>query len=745
MQYSVINSSNTQPHPTRKTVALPKIELQTFSGNVLEWASFFDIFKSSIHSDTTLDNIQKFVYLRSMLKDEAARTVGGLTLTDANYSHAIELLEERYGQKHQIIDAHMTALWNLSKPVDDANSLRHFYDSLESHVRGLQSLGKDELTYGELLVPMIREKLPPSIRKQIARDHGSSAWTLPDLRKAILREIDTLQAGKPIDGLFTMNDTLQPELTAAFHTTAQSTKKRPQTCPFCKGTHFASNCTIITDTRKRLDIVKKDRLCFNCFGKHRVSECKSKYSCRVCKKRHHTALHYDANKPERSSTSSTTTSEITVTLTKANPLLNKKTAIGPVLLKTALVPISAGNGNPIRAVVLFDEGANMTFTTEKFARELSAKTTRREHIKLSTFGDKTSNVRAMAFTELTAHELNGNTSTIDAMIIPEISSDLTNHISQEIHNMSHLKGLHFAHPVSDDEKLPIDILIGADQYWNYVGSQVISGMVGPTAVSSKFGYLLSGPSGTTNTVDSNVRMLHVISTPDNYVTKNTIVTENGREIVDNVDIQYTSRGDDAKVQNVWDLELIGIKESPETDKRMSYESYKDTHLRVDQGKYVARLPWKEDHPPLPTNYSVTVNRTRNMIRRLTPDVIKKYDDIIAEQRRRDFIEEVNEDDTSIGHYLPHRAIKKDSATTPIRIVYDCSCSQGASFPNLNDCLQTGPSLINLPDLPAILLRFRSNNIALTSDIEKAFLNVRLEEDERKFTKFLWLLDASDPE
>ncbi|XP_006814244.1 uncharacterized protein LOC102804080, partial [Saccoglossus kowalevskii] len=132
-----------------------------------------------------------------------------------------------------------------------------------------------------------------------------------------------------------------------------------------------------------------------------------------------------------------------------------------------------------------------------------------------------------------------------------------------------------------------------------------------------------------------------------------------------------------------------------------------------------------------------------MIRRLTPDVIKKYDDIIAEQRRRDFIEEVNEDDTSIGHYLPHIAVKRDSATTPIRIVYDCSCSQGASFPSLNDCLQTGPSLIN--DLPSILLQFRSNNIALTSDIEKAFLNVRLEEDERKFTKFLWLLDASDPE
>ncbi|XP_006811995.1 uncharacterized protein LOC102808689, partial [Saccoglossus kowalevskii] len=41
------------------------------------------------------------------------------------------------------------------------------------------------------------------------------------------------------------------------------------------------------------------------------------------------------------------------------------------------------------------------------------------------------------------------------------------------------------------------------------------------------------------------------------------------------------------------------------------------------------------------------------------------------------------------------------------------------------------------------MRFRANNIAVCSDIEKAFLNVRLHPDERKFTKFLWLTDVNN--
>ena len=47
---------------------------------------------------------------------------------------------------------------------------------------------------------------------------------------------------------------------------------------------------VITDHQKRLDVVKKERLCFNYLAHHKVSECKSKHYCNTCKQKHHTSL-----------------------------------------------------------------------------------------------------------------------------------------------------------------------------------------------------------------------------------------------------------------------------------------------------------------------------------------------------------------------------------------------------------------------------------------------------------------------
>ena len=58
--------------------------------------------------------------------------------------------------------------------------------------------------------------------------------------------------------------------------------------------------------------------------------------------------------------------------------------------------------------------------------------------------------------------------------------------------------------------------------------------------------------------------------------------------------------------------------------------------------------------------------------------------------------------------------------------------------SLNDCLQTGPNLI--PKLFNVLVKFRSYSIALTADIEKAFLMVRISEHDRDSLRFLWLKD-----
>ena len=53
--------------------------------------------------------------------------------------------------------------------------------------------------------------------------------------------------------------------------------------------------------------------------------------------------------------------------------------------------------------------------------------------------------------------------------------------------------------------------------------------------------------------------------------------------------------------------------------------------------------------------------------------------------------------------------------------------------------------LRLNDLCSIILRFRLHKYGMCTDIEKAFLHVHLNEEDRDFTRFLWLRNPSDPE
>ena len=95
------------------------------------------------------------------------------------------------------------------------------------------------------------------------------------------------------------------------------------------------------------------------------------------------------------------------------------------------------------------------------------------------------------------------------------------------------------------------------------------------------------------------------------------------------------------------------------------------------------------------------------------------------------------------HYLPHHGvIRQDHATTKLRIVYDGSARLARDDCSLNDCLQVGPNFI--PKLFNILIKFRSHPIAITSDIEKAFLMISISRVDRDVLRFLWFEDPTNP-
>ena len=203
----------------------------------------------------------------------------------------------------------------------------------------------------------------------------------------------------------------------------------------------------------------------------------------------------------------------------------------------------------------------------------------------------------------------------------------------------------------------------------------------------------------------------------------------------------------ANLEKFWSLESMGISDHGDDPATSKLTEYQTKAITYSGDKYTAKLPWKPDHPTLPSNYNVTLRRTESTIRRLCkqPALLEKYGQIIQEQERRGFIEKVETVTPSpyAVHYIPHHPVKKDSATTPIRIVYDCSCRESQESPSLNDCLESTPPELN--ELTPIIMRFRYHRYAVSTDIEKAFLQVQLHESDRDVTRFLWLTDSSNPD
>ncbi|KAH7932280.1 hypothetical protein HPB51_029421 [Rhipicephalus microplus] len=72
-------------------VALPKLQVPVFSGELREWQGFWEHFEATIHN-RELSYIEKFAYLRSYVTGPAKRVIGDVRLEQANYMTAVQVL-----------------------------------------------------------------------------------------------------------------------------------------------------------------------------------------------------------------------------------------------------------------------------------------------------------------------------------------------------------------------------------------------------------------------------------------------------------------------------------------------------------------------------------------------------------------------------------------------------------------------------------------------------------------------------
>ena len=636
----------------------------------------------------------------------------------------------------------MNELLNLAPVYNERNvvRLRALHDQIESHFRSLDALGIAEECYSAIVVPVLMEKIPESLRYNMIRfsDAGSHLdWSVKELIEAFEKELEVRESHAPILAPQQQQQQHQPKHLKQQHgggtaTALFSSEENATKCLFCQAKHKSEDCKEKSFEEKK-DTLLKSAKCFNCLRPgHRSFQCKSKVRCKHCKGKHNSAICMAANNAmacDRETQASVGNLSKETALPKPSTTLNVHAAswVGnaassgvQVALQTALACVNSEREKKVR--VLFDSGSQKTFISAKAVNRLGLEPERSEELGIKTFGSREPYLAVRRVFRFSLSPLfEGIPVEVEAFEVNEISSVANIHVEQIKHNYAHLSNILFSDVSRNKEILEIDILCGSNFLWSFQDGECIRGGPGePIAVPTSLGWVLSGPlKGKTINFSEPANINLCI---DNFPSKK----------------QET----ELDLHKLWDLDSIGIREGNEV-----HESVID-NITFTGSKYSVGLPWKLGHGPVPLNLANSQARLKCQFKRLkqTPAILEQYDQIISDQLREGIIEEVPSVETpsSKVSYMPHRAlIRENVETTKVRVVFDASCKDKQSGISLNQCLHKGPSLT--PLIFNILLRFRAENGVLVGDIEKAFLNVQIHPEDRDSLRFLWVASIHDKE
>ena len=218
-----------------------------------------------------------------------------------------------------------------------------------------------------------------------------------------------------------------------------------------------------------MDIVKLEKLCFNCLGHHRVSQCQSKGHCKRCKERHHTSLcrgtpnpqspSIDSNSQNSSSEQSSAPSQTAQNL--INTALSHPQPTKVCFLKTAVATVRANN-HSTQVNILLDEGAQCSFITQSLADRLYLNSQRRECVAIAAFGALEASNQTLPVATIHLETTKGTEIPISVLITPRIPQPLRNLPFSYVKQLAYLKDLHLNHAISDSDDINISMLIGAD-------------------------------------------------------------------------------------------------------------------------------------------------------------------------------------------------------------------------------------------------------------------------------------------
>lgn len=745
---SNVNNSKCNGHPSR-TRSLPEIKLPTFDGSYDNWLEFKHAYVTMIHTCTDLDAVQKFHYLRSSLSGTALQVISAFEFTPNNYNHAWELLEGRFNNTRLLVQNHVKSLFNMpSLKLDSSLSIRKLVDTVNRNIRALTSLGEPTDKWDTLIIYLIQTKLDQPTERDWEREKGSIYAAQPDKSLKLSDIISFIkQKADMLDSLSVGSHKSQNKqvteqkgyskqnipVHSYVSTVSSGSKSRPKnitttrySCPLCNGGHAIYTCFKFLNLSipDRIKFVDNKRLCKNCLrSQHSLSDCIFG-GCKQCTSKHNTLLCLSTQNnsyaqdeqsadsiPSRTSTAlhslaiDTNYSKVS-TCAGDNP--TNRSVVQQVLLCTALVEIADNNNQFHTARALLDNGSQHCFISDNFRKRLNAPLLQ-STLKIS--GVAHSVTQSNYSCELLMRSKSCDYSTkVKCFVLQRITNSLpTANINIEFIRIPN--DVCLADPTFNISS-EIDILIGADLFWDILNDDRIRLVNGPYLQSSKFGWLLSGP-------------IHT-----GYLASN------------QVQCNFTQTLDD-QLKRFWEVENVPQLGSVLTkDEKFCEDLFNKTTAREPGGRFSVRIPLKESPEALGDSYSLAKGRFLALERKLerSPhksmylDFMREYE-VLGHMTRIDKIENPN-------FFLCHHGVfKENSSTTKLRVVFDGSAVT-SSKKSLNDIQYPGPALQN--DIFSILLRFRQYTFVACADVEKMFRQILIQPDQRNLQLVLWREKPVDP-
>lgn len=680
-------------------VQLPKITLPEFSGKQDEWQPFIELFKKIVHDQKSLSDTIKMQYLKMCLKEDAEKLVKHVAPTGDNYKTCFEMLHKRYENKRQILGHLLDQILNLPKQKNENSlQLKTLHDTTVECIMAIKNL-KINVTYWD---PLVNHILLHKLSSETIRDY--------ECQLADVREPQSLQAF--LKFIHTRFMALQ---SADSKNVCTPNEKKPSQvtakCLYCQQAHFTSKCSefVKLDTTERHSWVKKENLCFNCLYRHKPNECKSKGSCNVCNKKHHTLLHFTKkNENEKKNVHCTAVDECNSDddqIKIDETTVHNATWDTNALLPTALVYVIASNGEKVILRTLIDQCSQSNFITENAVQLLGLKKRRLSH-KIFGIGAVPTVTTGQVEFEIRSRMPNEISIYANATVLSQVTKFRK---PEKIPTSSyqHLKNIELADP-DMNEKQPIDLLLGVSVFSKIIKHGLIKGNDNePIAQNTAFGWMISGD-GFRNASRTQVFVTALVSTEDI----------------------------DKKLSQFFETEDTSDEKQRTEEEIFCEEHFKNTHKRTIDGKYVVMMPFKNNIPPnLGESRKCAVATLFQLEKRFkrNSELFAQYKQFIHEYISLGHME-LASDFQGIRHYLPHHAVVKDSTTTKLRTVFNASqpTSNGVK---LNDCLAIGR--IEQKDIIGLIIQWRQFRYAFTADIEKMYRMIAIDKSQHGYQMILW--------